>query len=104
MFCPLTEALQMKSIPTNSRTGSSSIAFDYLHVTNGAKIIFIFIFLLENNIFSQYFDFGVFEKLLDFVIMNTSICNDVSELFIIVFMPEKKVVVFREIENISQNI
>ena len=36
MLGPLHEALQMKSIPTNSGARRSGIAFDYLHMANGA--------------------------------------------------------------------
>ena len=79
----------MKGVPAYSSTWGRSITFDDLHVTYSTQIIFVFVLLLHYDISSIYFNFGVFEKFLDFIVMNASIGNDVPQFFVIVVMPEE---------------
>ena len=90
MFSPLTETIQMESVSTNSMTWGSGITFDYLHMTDRTKIIFVFILiLLENDVSTWHFYFDVFKEILHLVVMDATICYDVSQLFVVVLMPEK---------------
>ena len=104
MLCPLTKALKVKSISTDSMTRGSCITFDDLHVTDGTQKIFILIIFLHYHILSQHFYFGVFQKLFHFIVMDSSVSDYVSQLLIIIFVPEKQVVIFWEIEDVCENV
>jgi hypothetical protein len=61
MFSPLSKAFQVKSIQANCVTSGCCVAFDYLHVANGAKVIFIIFFLFFNDDFvSGHVDLDIF--------------------------------------------
>lgn len=58
---PLTKAIQMKSVFTDSGTGSSDIAFDDLHMTDCTYVVFIFVLVfLDNHIAARDLDFCIF--------------------------------------------
>ena len=52
MLGPLTETLEVESISADCMAGSSDIALDYLHVTDGTEKIFILIIFFHYYIFS----------------------------------------------------
>lgn len=102
VFGPLAKTVQMESIPANRSTRSSCITFDDLHVTYGAKVIFILILFFEDDIAPWDLDFGIFKEIFDFVVMYSSIGDDISEFLVIVFVPEDEGVVFGDVEDVGE--
>lgn len=79
----------MEGIPTNSSTRGRGIAFDDLSVANSAEIVFLFVFFLNDDIAPGYLYFDIFQKIRDFVLMNTAVCDNIPKFFVIIGMPEE---------------
>lgn len=101
---PLTEAIQMEGVPADSGAGGSSIALDDLHVAYGAKVVIVLILLLKDHVAPRDLDFGIFEEIFDFVIVDSSIGDDISELLVVIFVAEDEGVVFGDVEDIGEGV
>lgn len=90
MLGPLCEALKMEGVHADSSAGGHCIAFDDLHMANGAEIVIIILdlVLLDDHIFARKTYLHILEEVRDLIVMDPSIGNDVPQFFISVGMSE----------------
>ena len=75
----------MEGISAYGGARGGCIAFYYLHVADRAEVIIVFVFFLFNDhVSSWYFYFRVFQEVTEFVIMDASVGDYISEFFIVV--------------------
>jgi len=99
MLSPLCKAFQMEGISAYCGTSCSCIAFNYLHVADGTKIIFVISFLFfDNHVFSRDIDLDIFQKIRHFIVMNSTICDDVSKFFICILLMKQQLVLIGQIK------
>lgn len=95
----------MKRISTHVGTWCGRIALYDLHVANRTQILhIIFIFLFENYAFLANFFLNEPQKIRNSVRVNSSIRDDVSELFVAVAALKEQRMILRNVENLSQNV
>lgn len=95
----------MKRISTHVRTWGRWVALYDLHVTNRTQILHIvFIVLFENHAFLANLFLNEPQKIRNSVGVNSSIRDDVSEVFVAVAALKKQRIVLRNVENLSQNV
>lgn len=104
MLGPLRKALQMKGVATNSGAWSSGITFYDLGVANCTEIIVFFILLFDYHVSSWHLYLDIFQEIWDFVLVDTTIGDDVPQLFVIISMSKKKRIVVGYIKNLCENI
>jgi hypothetical protein len=89
----------VEGVSADGGAGGGGVALDYLHVADCAKVIIILIFLFfDDDIPPGYFDFGVFEEVAEFVVVDAAVGDDVPELFVVVGVAEEEGVVGRDVE------
>lgn len=95
----------MKSISTDVSAGGDGIAFDDLHVTNGAEILHIvFVFFFHNNVFLGNFFLDKPQKVENSIRVDSSIGDNVSEVFVSIFGLKQQLMVLRDVEDLSQDV
>ena len=92
----------MEGVHAYGGAGGDCIAFDDLHVADGAEIVIIVLvlILLDDHVLAGEADLDVFEEVGDLVVVDASVGDDVAEFLVGVGVPEEEWVVGGEVEDL----